>query len=92
MRKSKLKPDHSWPSWWYGPNGESAIFQCQEEVPGEWARKPFEPVPEIPKPPVEILDREDLIRQLVENNVDVNHIWSNAHMKRILDGDISSTG
>ena len=29
-----------WPGWFYGPNGEAQIFQCQEEVPDGWFDSP----------------------------------------------------
>jgi hypothetical protein len=30
----------AWPSWRYGPNGESAIFQGDDEVPAGWLDHP----------------------------------------------------
>jgi hypothetical protein len=55
-----------WPGWFYGPNGEAAIFQAQEEVPAGWYDSPqkaceaakaeevedkaVEPAPQAPKP------------------------------------------
>jgi hypothetical protein len=33
------QPDYiyaAWPSWAFGPNGESAIFQSEEDVPNGW--------------------------------------------------------
>lgn len=40
-----------WPSWRYGPNGQSGIFACQDDVPLGWAESPDEVVePEAPKP------------------------------------------
>lgn len=26
----------AWPAWRYGPNGESKVFQCAEDVPEGW--------------------------------------------------------
>lgn len=26
----------SWPAWWYGPDGESKLFQKAEDVPDGW--------------------------------------------------------
>lgn len=31
---------HSWPSWRYGPNGQSGIFHSEEEVPEGWKDHP----------------------------------------------------
>jgi len=42
-----------WPAWRYGPDGESAIFDCAEDVPADWystpqmAFNPPEPEPEL---------------------------------------------
>lgn len=88
MRRSREKPDTSWPSWRYGPYGESAIFQRESDVPFGWTKK----VGEVYVPPANFsLDKEDLIRQLLDKGIKLNPTWGSAHMKRILDGDISPT-
>lgn len=30
----------SWPAWYFGPNGERAIFQEAAQVPDDWTDKP----------------------------------------------------
>ena len=30
----------AWPAWFYGPNGESEIFNAKEEVPPGWSDTP----------------------------------------------------
>jgi hypothetical protein len=32
--------DKNWPAWFYGPNGASAVFQSQTEVPEGWVSHP----------------------------------------------------
>lgn len=32
--------DQNWPAWRYGPNGESLIFQSEDEVPAGWEDHP----------------------------------------------------
>lgn len=32
--------DKNWPAWHYGPNGESQIFQSEDEVPAGWEDHP----------------------------------------------------
>lgn len=32
--------DKNWPAWRYGPNGESLIFQSEDEVPAGWEDHP----------------------------------------------------
>lgn len=29
-----------WPAWYYGPNGEAAIFSSKSDVPSGWADTP----------------------------------------------------
>lgn len=29
-----------WPSWWYGPKGESAVFESANDVPRGWHNHP----------------------------------------------------
>lgn len=80
-----------WPSWRYSPTGEGVIFTCEEDVPLGWAKKMPEPREVFYRQPTESLDREELLIKLTELGVTINHTWGNAHMKRIIDGDISST-
>lgn len=92
MRRSRERPDLSWPSWRYGPEGESAVFRCEEDVPIGWTKKPGDTPVEVYSPPPTVpLDRDYLVTHLLENGVEINPTWSNAHMKRIIDGDISTT-
>lgn len=57
----------AWPSWRYGPNGQSAVFNGPDEVPEGWGEIPpgtstveDEPVDEAPPaPPVEDHNDED---------------------------------
>lgn len=43
-----------WPSWRYGPGGQSAIFERQGDVPNGWSDTPEtfrrKPRAELPKP------------------------------------------
>ena len=39
------------PAWFYGPNGEAAIFNTADEIPASWADAPG-------KAPVHPLDRD----------------------------------
>lgn len=85
MRRRE-RPSDSWPSWRYGPFGESGIFHSEVEVPSGWTKKPGEIY--IP-PTTNLLDRDSLIRQLQAADIEIDHTWGSAHIKRILDGDIS---
>lgn len=89
MRRSRIKPDYSWPSWRYGPNGESAIFHRQEDVPQDWTRKPGEQPDPLPDMVIVRHDRDELITKLTELGIAINPTWGTAHMKRIIDGDVS---
>lgn len=92
MRRRGVQPNQEWPAWRYGPSGESAIFQSEEEVPNGWTKKPGIPDPEfVARAPV-ALNRDDLVAKLSEIGVEINPTWGNAHMKRIIDGDVSPTG
>lgn len=89
MRKRTVKVSNEWPRWMYDPMGEGQIFEKESDVPEGWVRTPgeiyvkFEPV---------MYDYDDLVRQLEAKEIEVNPIWGNAHLKRIIDGDISPTG
>lgn len=89
MARKKREPI-MWPHWYYGPDGESGVFNSAEEVPAGWAPTPGGKPYEQPKSTT--LDREDLVRQLEAVGVVINPVWGNAHLKRILDGDVSPTG
>lgn len=43
VARSPAKPEgefKAWPSWRYGPEGQSAIFESEEEVPSGWKDHP----------------------------------------------------
>lgn len=93
MARHNSKPKGPiWPSWRYGPNGEKGIFECAEDVPVGWTAKVGVPEPVLEVAPTIILDKDALIAELTERGIEVNPLWGNAHMKRIIDGDISPTG
>lgn len=88
MRR-KTRPDLIWPSWRYGPDGESAIFNSASEVPFGWSRRPdFIQLDQVSSVD---LNRDELVKALEEKGIEINPIWGKAHLKRILDGDISPT-
>lgn len=82
---------NGWPSWRYGPDGQGAIFQSEAEVPWGWTVKPGKPELSRQEYTVAILDRTKLIDELTVMGIDIKPTWGTAHMKRIIDGDISST-
>lgn len=81
MARRRIVPSIVWPSWRYGPNGESAIFQSAAEVPSGWTRKPEEAY-ETPQPIHH--DRHQLIADLTARGIVVKGHWSAAHMKDLL--------
>lgn len=84
MRRPK-RPPVNWPSWRYGPDGESAIFQCLEDVPFGWTRKPGDiEEPHIEKPLFR-LDRDDLFKQLQDAGIIASSKWSTAYIKELVD-------
>lgn len=86
MRRSRQVIDRSWPSWRYGPNGESAIFNSEPEVPVGWTKKPGDTPDEIyvPRATPEPVDREELIAELFARGIDIGPTWGIAHMKKVL--------
>ena len=86
MRKRKEQPDWRWPSWRYGPGGQSAIFQKEEDVPEGWTKKPDE-APEVfeERPVTVALDGDFLRTELKKRGIEINPIWGHAHMKKVLD-------
>lgn len=85
MRPNKRKrPDWNWPSWRYGPDGDSAIFKCPEDVPDGWTKKPG--VKEEPKPtrqPIR-LDREALLKELQDKGIIASSKWSTAYAQELV--------
>ena len=84
----RKRPNRDWPGWRYGPDGEGAIFNRQEDVPEGWTRRPGIPEPTFIRPTTKTLSRGDLIAQLTEHGIEVNPLWGNAHMQKVLN-DIS---
>lgn len=36
----QARPHQEWPGWYYGPDGQSQIFQSEDEVPEGWEDHP----------------------------------------------------
>lgn len=76
-----------WPAWRFGPNGESAIFNHEGEVPYGWSRKPGEDYVAKESP---VLDRAAIEAELVAAGIVPHPAWSAAYMKEVLnDGSTS---
>lgn len=72
-----------WPGWWYGPDGQSAIFQREEDVPEGWKNRPqqtFETVEVVP-PPV----KEDVIAKLQSLNITIDPRWGLGKLVQVLE-------
>lgn len=85
MRTRKVLPDWRWPSWRYGPNGQSAIFKCEEDVPPGWTKKPGEQPEVFVQREYELLDKGKLWLELEAKGVEIDPTWGVAHMKKVLD-------
>jgi hypothetical protein len=92
MRRRKELPDWKWPSWRYGPGGQSAIFQKEEDVPEGWTKKPDDApevfIERVAPPP---LDGDVLRAELTRRGIVIDPTWGLAHMKRVIDIDSNST-
>lgn len=80
------RPNDEWPGWMYSPDGESAIFECAEDVPEGWTQKlgegftPFVPTASVP------LDADMLRDELIAKGIEIDYTWSAAHMQKVLEG------
>lgn len=94
MARTRIPPGPAWPAWFYpaDPSDPGGIFFKEEEVPQGWTRKRGIPETPIVAPPPEVLDRDELVAKLKEKGITLEHTWGVAHMKRVLDGDISPIG
>lgn len=90
MARTRQGPRTYFPSWRYAPDGVGQIFNSEEEVPPGWSRKPGDLIVKLPKKATEVLDGAALADALTKLNIDIKPTWGHAHMKRILDGDVSS--
>lgn len=75
-------PKVSWPSWYHAPNGDSAIFESEEEVPDGWTRKPqslYEAPTVVP------IDREATIARLQQLDIFIDPRWGSAKLKKVLE-------
>lgn len=71
-----------WPAWRYGPDGASAIYMCEEDVPYGWTSSPDEVF--VPKPQAEVLDRAALEQELRDKGINPLGHWSARYMKELL--------
>lgn len=89
--RSKGVVRNAWPAWRYGPDGQSEIFDKEEDVPEGWTRKPGDEPPVLTLPESIVLNKDELVAELCRLKIEIKPSWGNLHMKRILDGDISPT-
>lgn len=71
-----------WPAWFHAPNGDSAIFQLQEDVPEGWSRK-RQSAYEAPTPLA--VDKEATLARLMKLGVLIDPRWGSAQLKKVLD-------
>lgn len=80
----------SWPAWYYGPNGQSEIFNSEEEVPEGWhdhpskterkAKKPAEPK----ESPYKNQSDAEVIAELKKRKLDYNERWPRDKLEGLL--------
>lgn len=80
-----------WPAWRYAPDGTGQIFNSEEEAPVGWSKTPGDLIVKLPKKTTEVLDGDMLVLALTKLGIPIKPTWGHAHMKRILDGDVSPT-
>lgn len=81
MARTRL-PKESWPGWFHAPNGDSAIFSKEEEVPEGWSRQ-RQSAYEAPTPLA--VDKESVLARLRALNIFVDPCWGVAHLQKVLD-------
>lgn len=78
-----------WPAWRYSPDGEGAIFECEEDVPHGWYKTPQSQLEAVEaKPPVDY----DAIANQLQGKIDkVDPRWGNAklweELQKVLNND-----
>lgn len=61
------KQSTGWPSYRYGPNGESRVFEREEDVPGGWHDHPSKVLKDDDEPnvaPVIPMSRKEIVADL----------------------------
>lgn len=56
----------AWPSWRYGPDGQSEIFQSEDEVPSGWEDHPSKVGKAKPHAADTVSDDDDTVQKLVD--------------------------
>lgn len=83
----------SWPAWRYGPNGQSQIFDNEDDVPPGWEDHPSkvgDAADEGPGSgaPAESPYKDDtdaeVVAKLKERKLDYNEKWPRAKLEKIL--------
>lgn len=84
----------SWPAWFYGPKGQSEIFQSEEQVPEGWEDHPSKfqrgasktattPTPPEPSKYKDKTDAE-VIEELKKRKIDHNARWPRPKLEALL--------
>ena len=69
-----MSESKSWPSWYYGPDGQSGVFQSAAEVPQGWKDSPkaFDAPPDA---------KAELIALAESRGVEVDKRWGVKRLK-----------
>lgn len=78
-RRPNRRQRVEWPAWRFSPDGESAMFDCPEDVPDGWTNKPQLQY-EAPVDPVVDICEETVIQQLKAKSVKVDPTWGKAKL------------
>lgn len=90
----------SWPAWYYGPDGQSQIFQSEEEIPDGWedhpkkvgdVRQRREPVPPQESPYKDKTDAE-VIAELKLRDIEHGARWPRQRLEKLLLDDDAKKG
>lgn len=87
-KQKRIDRQGKWPDLRYSPSGEVKLFYSAEEVPDGWTTKAQI---EYKSLPTVVLNKEELIEELINRGIEIDPTWGNAQLKKVLDNDISST-
>lgn len=71
-----------WPGWWFGPDGDKALFDTPEDVPQGWKNRPWQQFEIVETEAT--LPKEEAIQQLKALGVSIDPRWGTAKLNEVL--------
>jgi hypothetical protein len=73
-----------WPAWFYGPDGQSAVFESPDEVPEGWEDHPSKVSGDVADEDISNLTKKQISERLTEAEIEHDPNWTKDKLVALL--------